>query len=305
MNDSDYAEQDPTDLRRKFRNFIGTWNNYTDASLITLRALNTRYVCVGWEIAPTTGTPHLQLYVVMHSPITVTGLRAKLLGCDVRIAKADSLCNKKYCSKTRPQDPVPNERFEEWGERPLTPQEKGQTQIDLWAGIKRQAMEGNLDDIDPKIFVSHYPNLKRIKKDYARKPQPIAGYCGLWIQGESGMGKSRAVQNAFPEMYRKPRDKWWDMYQGEDVVLFDDINQDHEHLASDLKDWGGEYPFPAPEKGGYTMLRPKFVIMTSQHKIEDIFHNFETRQALNNRFITIVKTSIEQEIDFNIINNRC
>lgn len=42
------------------RSWCFTWNNYPAAYQPVLDQLDVRYLCVGEEIAPGTGTPHLQ-----------------------------------------------------------------------------------------------------------------------------------------------------------------------------------------------------------------------------------------------------
>jgi len=44
----------------KARGWLFTWNNYPDTYRAALDELECRYVCAGEEVAPTTGTPHLQ-----------------------------------------------------------------------------------------------------------------------------------------------------------------------------------------------------------------------------------------------------
>lgn len=102
-----------------------TWPNYTESTTTHLQSLGFKYLCFGYEVAPTTGTPHLQGYIVFNNPITLSSARSKLLGAHVEAARDDSLTNKRYCSKTRDSDIIANEKFEEYGVRPLTQQEKG------------------------------------------------------------------------------------------------------------------------------------------------------------------------------------
>lgn len=62
------------------RHFVITWNNYTDASEAHLEALREPivYLAYSHEVAPTTGTPHLQGFCHVNTPMTKFQLR-KLL----------------------------------------------------------------------------------------------------------------------------------------------------------------------------------------------------------------------------------
>lgn len=52
------------------RNYIFRLSNYTDSDVATLSTLDkqTRYIVFGKEICPTTGTPHLQGYIIFKNP---------------------------------------------------------------------------------------------------------------------------------------------------------------------------------------------------------------------------------------------
>ena len=51
----------------KYRHFVMTLNNYQDyPNLIPTRLYEkVQYICFGREVAPSTGTPHLQMYAQM------------------------------------------------------------------------------------------------------------------------------------------------------------------------------------------------------------------------------------------------
>lgn len=45
--------------------------------------------------------------------------------------------------------------------------------------------------------------------------------------GPSGVGKSRTARAMFPDAYWKQPGKWWDDYDGEDTIIFDEFRGDY------------------------------------------------------------------------------
>lgn len=83
----------------KSRSFTGTLNNYTDDDFILFFCLPTDHVIVGCEVAPTTGTPHLQ-YVV-HFPNAISFNTMKGWFPRARIDRVDNyFACMNYCKKT-------------------------------------------------------------------------------------------------------------------------------------------------------------------------------------------------------------
>lgn len=116
------------------------------------------------------------------------------------------------------------------------------------------------------------------------KVGPIDDVCGIWIYGISGCGKTRQVLSNYPECFIKPRNVWWDGYQFEETVLVDDMDIFDRALGGKLKHWADFAPFIGECKGSSARIRPKRIIVTSQYKIEQIWEDEETRDALNRRF---------------------
>lgn len=125
--------------------------------------------------------------------------------------------------------------------------------------------------------------------------EALDGVCGLWIYGRSGCGKTRTVLKAYPDCYIKPRNAWWDGYNGEEVVLVDDVDIFDRALGGKLKHWADFSPFIGESKGTSVRIRPKKLIVTSQYSIETIWEDEETREALNRRFTVINKVK-DQDI---------
>lgn len=293
---------DPTPAKR-VRGFCFTWNNYPDNAEELLAALVTRYdtkfAIAGHEIAPTTGTRHLQGYIYYKLPTTVGAARGRLPGADVRRALGSALQNEQYCRKTREQDAVQNERVWEYGTRPLDQEERGRKGKEHWEAVKKAAQEGRLEDIDAQVYVTQYNTLKRIAKDHMVAPVALEDTCGIWIHGESGVGKSHSVFEKYgADLYLKGLSKWWDGYQGQDTVLVDDMDIFSKGLSKEFKDWGDKYPFHCENKGGANCIRPKKVIVTSQYTPEQIWEDEPTRAAINRRYRLIHKVDRDQLIEF-------
>lgn len=84
---------------QRSRAFVFTWNNYPDDHADILDALDARYHCYGNEVAPTTGTLHLQGYLYFKHARSVTGIRSALPGVHVEVAKGTPDQAITYCKK--------------------------------------------------------------------------------------------------------------------------------------------------------------------------------------------------------------
>lgn len=65
----------------KARRYCFTWNNYTEADVAYLKSIDAKkvnYIIFGFEIAPTTGTPHLQGYVEFATPLAKSTVKSRL-----------------------------------------------------------------------------------------------------------------------------------------------------------------------------------------------------------------------------------
>lgn len=117
------------------------------------------------------------------------------------------------------------------------------------------------------------------------KPEPIDKLNNIWIYGPPGTGKSRWVTHNHPGLYDKPLNKWWDAYEGEDVVALDDFGKEHACLGGHIKRWADHYPFTAEIKGSATTIRPKQIIVTSNYTPEAIWPEDEMMStAVRRRF---------------------
>jgi len=272
------------------RNFCFTFNNYPDTRLVD--NLVCKYIAYSKEVAPTTGTLHLQGYVSFANAKTKEQVRRLMPGCHISIMIGSLTQNDTYCSKAA-------ELFHR-GEKPVSNDNKGRAEQLRWQRARELAKEGKIDEIDADIFVRYYGTLKNIRKDYAKKPEPKDVKC-FWIYGDTGTGKSHAVETAYPSCYKKAMDdlKWFDGYQGEEAVYLEDIDKYQVKWGGLLKRLADRWPMQASIKGAMAYIRPSIILVTSNYRIEDIWSDAATVDPLLRRFKQIEKLNQDQEIDFN------
>lgn len=81
-----------------FRRWVFTVNNYTDEVLATIDGLECVYVVYGREVAPTTGTPHLQGFIIFDRTHRATAVR-ELFPAHWEAARGTSSQAATYCKK--------------------------------------------------------------------------------------------------------------------------------------------------------------------------------------------------------------
>lgn len=83
-----------------------------------------------------------------------------------------------------------------------------------------------------------------------------------WYHGSTGGGKTRSVMEEFPDCWLSGKDgKWFDGYDGDEVVCFDDFRKDFCHFSVLLR-LLDRYPFRIECKGGSRQLLAKVMIIT-------------------------------------------
>lgn len=258
------------------RGWCFTLNNYTPEDWQFAQESLPRscvYVCVGKEVAPTTGTPHLQGYLYFANGKSLSAVRRIFPRAHFLAARGDAASNKEYCSK--------GGEFFESGTLPASQEEKGRRGKEAALERWNLAKAGSFEELPPEsIKIYEYIHAK-----FGLNPRDVPELNNEWIYGPSGCGKSRAVREAHAVFYSKPMSKWWDGYNGEDVVVLDDFDPSHgKFLGYFLKIWADHYVFSAEVKGGMLRIRPKKIVVTSQYLLSACFEEEETITAISRRF---------------------
>lgn len=264
-------------------NWCFTLNNYTEEDYISITGKECKYMVVGKETGES-GTPHLQGFISFLDGKTLSYMKKHIhSGAHFEMANGSPQENYNYCSKEGD--------FIEIGVRPMSQKEKGNKGKEAIQQRWELAKQGKFDELPPEqIKIYEY-----IHQKYS-KSVDINQLKNYWIYGKSGCGKSSVVRKRFSTFYTKSMSKWWDGYNGEDVVVLDDIDPNHQCLSYYLKIWCDHYVFNAEVKGGMFKIRPKIFIITSQYSPEEVFQDEKTLEAINRRFCV-------KELKDNISNN--
>lgn len=182
------------------------------------------------------------------------------------------------------------ERFE-FGEKKL----KRNSQQD-WEQIRKDAIEGRLEEIPPDIYVRYYNSLTRIRADHNNPVGIDKRVFVLW--GPTGTGKSHRAWQAFPTAYTKdPRTKWWTGYRGQEHVIIDEFRGGID-IAHILR-WTDKYPVSVETKGSHIPLQCSTIVFTSNLEPKFWYElDTETLAALMRRLKIVLVVDKEQIVDF-------
>lgn len=229
-----------------------TWNNYTPDDVVFLKQLvGVSYHVLGYENAPTTGTPHVQGFITFKQTKSRTFVVKLLPQCFVEKTR-NRVAMETYCKKSTNFDVVDNRSRSKAGETAR-------------ACLALCREFGNTDAVEeqfPGYFIRHMRNLQTYACRYAdtSRPRPVVS----WFFGPTGSGKSHRAQQLggagaywHPGLY-----KWWPLYRDHKVVILDDIRADFTTLHTLLRLLDC-YPLSVEFKGGHAPLKTEQFIITT------------------------------------------
>lgn len=274
-------------MTARSRNYVFTLNNPTEEDQDTVYGLHTIdphvvYAVVGMEVGAS-GTPHYQGFLCFSQPKSLKQLREIFDKAHYEPKRGTFQQAADYCKK--------DGNYYEWGTLPMDQDKRGAAGKDAFEEMMRETIElvraGNYKDIHA-VMTTH---IRACEYRILKEQQQMRNLLTLdgdmehvWYWGPAGTGKSLKARTENPGCYLKMCNKWWDGYNGEDVVLIEDFDKNHNVLVHHMKIWADRYAFKAEVKGGCIDIRPKKIIVTSNYAPEEIWHDLADLEPILRRF---------------------
>ncbi|MDB4302203.1 hypothetical protein N9924_01410 [bacterium] len=266
---------------KQAKHWCWTLNNYTTDEEDHIKQLGQQfpepiqYLVYGRETGEE-GTHHLQGFISFKNKIGFK--RAKGLICDrahFESAKGTPKQAANYCTK--------DGDFEEWGQVPYGQGHRS----DLKQVIEKLQNGATMRAIakdHPSDIIRYGSGIIRARQFYRPKREKPPTIWVLW--GRTGTGKTRRVWEYadLDELWVHSGDRWFDGYDGQRGVLFDDFDGSWFKLTYLLK-LIDRYVMQVPIKGGFQWWCPTTIYITSNLNPTDWYPtaNEEHKRALKRR----------------------
>lgn len=138
-------------------------------------------------------------------------------------------------------------------------------------------------------IMTRYPNLRnQIRDIFIPVPLTRDELDNEWHYGGDVVGKSSAIRDAYPNAYIHSKTKWWDGYDREEVVVFEDADKNFmKRHVWEFKQWADHYHVNVEVRRGMMKIRPLKLIVTSRYTIEEVFPNRHDQMKLLRLFKVI------------------
>lgn len=283
-----------------------TINNPTQQCFRCLQALadatrtetgDCRYLCYGFEIAPSTGTFHLQGYIELRKRCPSETVRKALGGrADVTFRYKDSTSKscREYCSGevAGKEKKVPGVDFFEYG--CISEQRRGKRN-DLME-IKQHIDDGKSDEWIARNYFVQWCIYRKSFETYRSLVAESRNWpTRVWVFfGKTGTGKTRAGMeitdgsNRFVSWCSNLQ--WFDGYSGQSLVILDEMLGSADGISpSFLLRLLDCYELRVPTKGSTVKFRATDIVITSNLHPRDWFPELSamSQEALLRRFTRI------------------
>lgn len=219
------------------------WTSFDTDSEINFDKDNVRYICYGREKCATTGKQHLQGFAIFNRTCRIPKCK-QWLGSDrlhVEPRRGSREQARDYCRK--------DGDFWEWGRY------ESMTTTELF----KQPIN-YLKENYPEFYCRYHRGLEKLHVDTGEKWRDVHV---TWLWGKSGTGKTRRVME-MDDVYKLDGTmKWWDGYQGESILLLDDVDDSDFFNRRFMLNILDGYRLRLEIKGSFTFAKWTAVFITS------------------------------------------
>lgn len=249
------------------RGWVFTLNNYTadDEGRIARPYEWVKYIAYSKEVAPTTGTPHLQGFLVSWEKTSMRRVAQYLPRAHLEVMHGRLIDSVNYCTKRDTQELI------EFGERPMQGMRS-----DL-IGFKRK-IDAGMDPVEVGMEEPHFGTYVKYHAGMEKYAHAVRGVSikmdrtmpKVYIRiGDSGSGKTRWLDDEFGagNWARMPNatSSYWitPTVSRADTVLVDDVGPAKVPKVEEFLEWTDRYPIEFNSKGGHLWWKPKNIVFTS------------------------------------------
>lgn len=237
-----------------------------------------RYLITGYETCPTTGRKHYQCHCYTSNAISLATAVKRLKPFHVEVSK-DPPASVEYCKKEGD--------FVETGDFPCPGK-----RTDLLE-VRDRIMNGVLTVAtiiveSPDLYHQYGRTLQAIEDQKNRRKKRCWMPDCYWLWGPTGVGKTRQVHEKESDLYVYPYEKagWWDNYDGQEAVLFDDFRG--QLPLNEVLRLCDRYDYSVARRGRAPIpMLAKRIYFTSCKPLQDIYKDAgESLSQLERRIIS-------------------
>lgn len=259
----------------RLSNLVFTLNNYTPEDLVWLKSeeclKHFKWLCFGKEVAPETGTPHLQGAGVLKLQKVFNFFK----NCKVFSRAHIEPMRKKpedqewYLKKEDPD-------FFEHGNIPQPGKRTDLTRICERVYVEGATMRDLAKDADGRKAILLHSKGLTVLRNLVERPErePPVIY---WLYGTTGTGKTKSAIQACTKIFGRYRYwmshsglRWFDRYDGQPGAILDDFRQSHCEFAFLLR-LLDRNDFMVEIKGGHVDWVPQLIFVTTPEPIKSSF----------------------------------
>jgi len=258
--------------RLRFRRCVFTLNHYTKEEEELIQKLPVQWLVYGREIAPETGTPHLQGAFVIGKQVSQSTIKSwpGFGRAHFEVMRGTPQDSRDYCSKEDPH----------FFERGIMPHEGKRNDLQHAVTMIRGAatLRQLAQDEAAAVCVVKYHKGLTVLRSLLATPRSGPPKI-IWLHGPTGTGKTRAAEQISKAKYNHDESywisngslRWFDGFDGQPVAILDDFRTNHCSFSFLLR-LLDRYPMDVEFKGGWVKFNPHVIFITAPYSPDRMFN---------------------------------